>query len=247
MHRYHTQYEQVRLPKETINATAATLQIDYSENYLCGYLDESSALFFYKHQVSIHPMVAHFKLNDGTLSHQSFVGISAEMSHAAPTTLAFLKKRIASLSQIRPFSTVHIISDSPASQYRNKSIVKVIANSQRLLGVQATWEFLESGHRKGPCDGVGASVKRAADTAVKKGQIITNTSDFFGWAVQSECAPKFIFIDGRDVQNAEKHGMVWHGAIQSGHLGRTFTSRRPPAIRSVVQENPHVTGGRRPK
>jgi hypothetical protein len=38
------------------------------------------------------------------------------------------------------------------------------------FGAEATWDYLEAGHGKGPCDGLGSSVKRSADMAVKQGR-----------------------------------------------------------------------------
>lgn len=136
--RYRRQYDQVALLKENLPVNAATLQIDYSENYLCSYQDEPSALYFDKHQVTLHPMVAHFKGEEGTLKHQSYVGVTAESNHAAPTTLAFLKKVVQEIKTILPIEQLHIISDSPASQYRNRSMVKVVAESEKCLGVKTS-------------------------------------------------------------------------------------------------------------
>ena len=48
---------------------------------------------------------------------------------------------------------------------------------------QARWSYLESGHGKGPCDGLGARVKRSADNAVKQGKVsIQSAADFLKWA-----------------------------------------------------------------
>jgi hypothetical protein len=63
--------------------------------------------------------------------------------------------------------------------YYNTSFWKI----KEEFGVQARWNYLESGHGKGPCDGLGASVKRSADNAIKHGKAsIQNTSDFFCYA-----------------------------------------------------------------
>lgn len=38
------------------------------------------------------------------------------------------------------------------------------------FGLKANWSYLENGHGKGSCDGLGASVKRAADNSIKQGE-----------------------------------------------------------------------------
>jgi hypothetical protein len=49
--------------------------------------------------------------------------------------------------------------------------------------IKARWSYLESGDGKGPCDGLGASVKRSADNAVKQEKVsIQSAADFLKWA-----------------------------------------------------------------
>lgn len=43
-------------------------------------------------------------------------------------------------------------------------------------GIQATWNFHESGHGKGVPDGVGGALKRAAKNLVLHGKDITNAA-----------------------------------------------------------------------
>lgn len=45
-------------------------------------------------------------------------------------------------------------------------------------GIQATWNFHESGHGKGVPDGVGGALKRAANNLVLHGKDITNAASF---------------------------------------------------------------------
>ena len=48
-----------------------------------------------------------------------------------------------------------------------------------------------------PCDGVGGAVKRSADTAVKKGQLIKDAKQFFEWGSEQEStsALSFLYVD----------------------------------------------------
>jgi hypothetical protein len=63
------------------------------------------------------------------------------------------------------------------------------------FGVQARWNYLESGHGKGLCDGLGTSVKRSADNAIKHGKAsIQNASDFFCYFILF--LDRFIWILG---------------------------------------------------
>jgi len=63
---------------------------------------------------------------------------------------------------------VHYLTDSLTSQYRKKIIFILVCEHETIFGAKATWNYLEDGHGKGPCDGLGASVKRTADYASNK-------------------------------------------------------------------------------
>ena len=47
--------------------------------------------------------------------------------------------------------------------------------------------YLESGHGNGPCDGLGASVKREANMAIKQGTVLIQNGDhFYAWTQEYE-------------------------------------------------------------
>ena len=59
--RVTTQYEQMRQLRSSLQPkTEVTIQMDYSENYSCMYQDEISAIYYDKHQITIHSMVVHY-------------------------------------------------------------------------------------------------------------------------------------------------------------------------------------------
>ena len=118
----------------------------------------------------------------------------------------FISALVPQIRELVPdLELIHYISDSPASQYRNKSIVKVIAEHAALFdGITATWEYLEAGHGKGPCDGLGGTIKRQAEIAVKRGVIIKNAANFALWASKEEKNMKVLKVDRQDITRAEK-------------------------------------------
>jgi hypothetical protein len=186
IYRVNTQFTELdHLKKNLQPFTEATCQLDYSENFPCVYQDEPSAAFYDRRQVTLMPMVIHFKDQDSNLRHKSFVGITSERTHSAPTTFAFLRQLLPKVKELLPsLHRINYISDSPVSQFRNKSIVNIIAKHEEYFnGVDATWSFLECGHGKGACDGVGGSLKKSAEISVKAGDVISSAEDFFDWAV----------------------------------------------------------------
>jgi hypothetical protein len=87
------------------------------------------------------------------------------------------------------------MSDSPTSQYWNRVVFYAVAQHKVKYGVPATWLYSESGHGKGACDGIGGTIKRMANSAVKtRKAVIQNAKDFHAWAshTESEITPLFV-------------------------------------------------------
>lgn len=205
--RIKTQYVQLSNLRNSLDPLKAiTCQMDYAENYGCVYQDEPSSLYYDRNQITVHPMVIHFKNEEGEVQHKSFVGLSAETSHSAPTCLAFLLKLIPKVKAILPdLDFVHYISDSPASQYRNKTAIDILAKHTCLFGgIHASWDFLETGHGKGPCDGVGGTFKKTAELAVKSGTLISSAQQMYEWATSDRNTNmEFILVTPEDIKHAE--------------------------------------------
>lgn len=106
-------------------------------------------------------------------THKIVVGISDLNIHNAGMVVAMVSNLIPLIKSEYPDLTyVHYLTDSPTSQCRNKSIFEFLTRHESLFRVGARWDYLESGHGKGPYNGLGGSVKRSADMAVKQGKVI---------------------------------------------------------------------------
>ena len=100
----------------------ATCQVDYAENCqaggLCRYMYEIGSVGYDKAQISIHPMVLHYRDEDRDMKVLGFVGLSGIMAHQVPSTFAFLKAMMLELYQTMPLlNTIHFLTDCPSSQY----------------------------------------------------------------------------------------------------------------------------------
>ena len=199
--RVTTQYEQIRKVRSDMQpGTECTIQMDYAENYNCVYQDEIGAVHYDRNQVSLHPMVIHYRDDTDTLQHISIVGVTEERSHTIATTMAFIQSIQIKVKAILPkLNTVPCITDSPSSQYRNKTVVALLANHKKMFGTAASWQWLEAGHGKGPCDGVGGSVKKMAENAVKAGAIISDTNTFFSHFTSINSTMEFVRVTTNDV------------------------------------------------
>lgn len=68
-----------------------------------------------------------------------------------------------------------------------------------MFGVNAVWNFFESGHGKGPCDGIGGTSKRTADLAIKQGKItVQDACDYFDKVQQYHTSAEYVFVKSED-------------------------------------------------
>ena len=95
------------------------------------YVDEIGYVCYDKAQISIHPMVLHYRDENGHVKVLSFVGISCKMVHPLPSSFAFLKAMMLELHETMTLlTTIHFVTDCPSSQYRNISICALVGQAQ---------------------------------------------------------------------------------------------------------------------
>ena len=125
----------------------------------------------------------------------SYAFIAADKSHNANMVYAVVKALISDLKVKLPgLRQVHFVTDSPTSQYWNKTMFHLMATGKKLLGLELSWTYLEAGHGKGPCDCVGGAVKRVADQEVNKGSLIQNAWDLYKVMRQLPSKVHYIYI-----------------------------------------------------
>lgn len=122
-------------------------------------MEEVQSAYWNTSMVSLHTMVAYFPGDRAPRNLQSYVAVSDVISHNATAVYDILKKIMPIIKEDYPVTKkIHYLTDLLTSQYRNKTIFQVLVDHETDFGMQAQWNYLESGHGKGPCDGLGASV-----------------------------------------------------------------------------------------
>ena len=201
------QFKEQKYLKENLPPNHVYIHMDFAEDYRCRSQNEIQSAYWSPTQVTIHPVVIYFKQPGAQKSsHRSFVFVSNESHHDATFVFTLIGRLILLLKEIVPnLKMVHYWTDSPASQYRNKSIFKIISCHDEYFGCSASWNYIQSGHGKGPCDPIGGVAKRKADQAVKKGSfIIQDAIDFFEWAKQDSSSIKFSYLSIEDYEISKK-------------------------------------------
>lgn len=79
----------------------------------------------------------------------------------------------------------------------------LVAAHHQLYDIKASWQYFESGHDKGACDGIGGVAKRMADNAIKTGHVeIHSAREFYKWASTAQSQIKYLFIEHDDYVTA---------------------------------------------
>lgn len=170
--------------KANIPGNEAIVQIDFSENYTCRHQDEVQAAHWDQEQVTIFPVVVWTK--NGCTSHAI---ISDDLRHDKQSVTVFLDRILQDICKHHlEVDTVNIFSDGPASQFKNKYMVKLLFVLQKKTGLCLKWHYFASGHGKGAVDGVGGTVKRAVWSAVATRKLpYVNDANSFAKAASELC------------------------------------------------------------
>lgn len=187
IHKVIEQYKGLKHMKERLPVNHVLIQMDFSENYTCQSLEEIQSAYWNATAITLHPTVIYRKDENGKLFHDSIVFVSEVLQHNASMVLAIIKKVVEHVKKSDSnVKGMHFWTDSPTSQYRNKTMFDIISRLKVEYGIMGSWHYFESGHGKGPCDGVGGTTKRNADNAIKQGKtIIQDADDFFRWAKET--------------------------------------------------------------
>lgn len=152
------QMTQLQNRKREIEKNEIIIQIDFSENYVTKYSTEIQSMHFgaSKKQLSLHTGL--FYTSDKSKG-ICFCSVSENLDHQSHAIWAHMNDILIKLASEYPnVTTINIFSDGPTSQYRNRSniyfFLKKIPSIFKNI-VNLSWNCSESGHGKGPMDGVG--------------------------------------------------------------------------------------------
>ena len=181
---------------------------DFAENYSFVLQDEVQGYHWNNSQASLHPFVVYYKDEQGIVQHVSLVIISECLSHDTTAVHLFQRLLVNYLKEkVGGFpAKIYYFSDGAASQYKNKKNFLNLCHHQEDFGVDAEWHFFATSHGKGPCDGVGGTVKRLAARASLQRpyeQQIMTPRQLFDWATKNVTAVEFRYTTNEDHLNEE--------------------------------------------
>lgn len=173
-----------RFTKENLKDGECIVIVDFAENYAFVIQHAAPGFHWNKIQATLYTVVIYYKMND-ILHHKSLVIISDCLNHDSVAVWSYSKV----INEfIRTFMTpikIMYFSDGAPQQFKNyKNFVNIYYHADD-FGAPAEWNFFATAHGKGPCDGVGGSVKRlAARTSLQRlyDQQILTPMDLHNWA-----------------------------------------------------------------
>ena len=205
--RVKTQFQSFKQMKDCLkqNKNHVCIQMDFVENYNIKEMEEIQSAYWNPESVTLHPVVIYYHGNDA-VAHLSMVVVSEILNHNSSMVRAIIEKVIKVVKDTCPeVKYIRYWTDSPTSQYRNKSMFDMFARHESSFGLRASWKYFKAGHGKGACDGIGGIVKRLADTAIKTGKENINCSkDFFEWGSKTGGKIKYEFVEKTEYEEANK-------------------------------------------
>ena len=144
------QFRAYKTLKETIEVNEALIHIDFLENWVCKNSTEIQSAHFgaSNQQATLHTGVIYM------IGTHQFTSISESLRHDPPAIWVHLQPVLQDLRTRYPQITdIHLFSDGPTTQYRNKINFYLFSSLLHQMGFQArSWNLFESGLGKGAPD-----------------------------------------------------------------------------------------------
>lgn len=188
--------------KLTLNDTEVLVSCDFAENYSFIIQNAAQSFHYNNLQATIHPFVIYYRNIEDELCHYSFIVISDCLHHDTVAVYLFIEKMMKFLkNKLSRLSKIYYVTDGAASQYKNKNNFKNVLKHKDDFGVDCEWHFHATSHGKGPCDGVGGTIKRMASRASLTNEyegVITSAQELFEWAKTLKTEMEFDFCSNTE-------------------------------------------------
>ena len=148
--------------KAALAEDTAIVILDFAENYEYIIQHEVQSYHWSKDRCTIHPVSIYLKENNQLVT-KSLCFMSDDLQHDTCFVYEVLRRMTTFCQQKYPqLKAIEYFSDGCAGQYKNYKNFMNLCLHQQDLNMSATWSFFATSHGKGPCDGIGGTVKRLA-------------------------------------------------------------------------------------
>ncbi|CAF3423393.1 unnamed protein product [Rotaria socialis] len=156
------EWQKIKAPNCTAPvSTKVSISISMKEFIKKFIIEVDVRAYYYEQHISIQSGFVWLNKNSF-----GFASISDDTCHMAEAAWAAIQDLLKDSIDKNNINIINFISDSPVSQYRNKTMIFLMKKLATDRHIDIKWIFLESGHGKGVADAVGATVKRKFDETV---------------------------------------------------------------------------------
>jgi len=108
----------------------------FSENYTCSTLEEIQSAYWNSSTVTLHLAVIYYHRDHAIeLKHSSYVYVSEVLHHNASMVISIIDKLVKTVKAVvQNIEYIHFWTDSPISQYRNKTMFMSLADFLNSMG-----------------------------------------------------------------------------------------------------------------
>ena len=201
------QFGTLKKVRQNLSENELYIVMDFSQNYVCKYAREVQSHFYgaSKTELTLHTGVVYAEKEEDM---QSFCTVSESSRHDPAAIVAhlipILKKTITP-----KISRLNFQSDSPTTQYRNKSCFYLITQFLPEIFPQIEtiyYNFSEAGHGKDVADAISGCTKSTLDAAVQNGRD-ANSLETVVAILKEKCQKIFVDTIG-EAQIAEVHTKI---------------------------------------
>ena len=171
-----TAYANDKMEAQDINSNTILVQMDFAENYSIKYQDEVQSAHWHQRSITVYTVMLYFR-NETV----SWVIVSDSNQHDKQAVAAFTNDIIRFITTKFPEAkNVHIWTDGPASQYKNRYIFTYLVELKLFFqSMNFKWSFFATAHGKGPNDALGGRAKRhVARKVLTRACLVKNAIDF---------------------------------------------------------------------
>lgn len=194
-HSFFARWQQVQHTKclQQLSEDEVITVVDFSENFTCTQQDEAQSAYYSHTQVTIHPCVCHYIVNEDVVR-DSVVFVSDDLKHDASAVKVFLSELMEHLKMKVPtIKKLTIWSDGCASQYKSKLPFANIAKRFGHADIDIEWHYFGSRHGKNQSDGESGVIKSKMSRLMIANKVYVDSAKDFAKAA----AQNLSNIDGK--------------------------------------------------
>lgn len=195
--------------KDKLNENVRILQIDFAMSFGCEYQNEIQSALWSRTSVLLFTAASFYK---GKC--QTYLICSDSSSKDKDTVLVFLNVLFDLLNkENEDLPSAEIIwSDGPASEFKNRYMVKLTTMLSEKYKTPFFWKYFATSHGKGVIDGVGGNIKRLVREQMMSQNekvVVQSAKDFANLASRLTTKTLIIYVPSSEINEKVQTSSPW--------------------------------------